>query len=133
LLKKLTNEELQILYDSQAEINQLEKQLNDLQIKEHQHLENKEEDDENIQLVHKPQGEENTYSSGEEKMTNTNGKYLDALARLLTGNETCVAVCLHQGRLLITSNLESPRYAEEYLEILQRFVNNQSSDNCEKP
>ncbi|CAI2190638.1 4011_t:CDS:10 [Funneliformis geosporum] len=59
-------------------------------------------------------------------------KSLDTLTRLLTGNETCVAVCYYREKLFIASNREKVEYAKEYLGKLRNFVNDNSSENYEK-
>jgi len=54
-------------------------------------------------------------------------KYLDTLARLLKEkNDVCLAVCYHNGRLLIASNREKATYAENYLLALQKFAKKES-------
>lgn len=48
-------------------------------------------------------------------------KNLDALARLLTYDETCVAVCCIDKQLVIASNRQSPEYAKAYLPLLKAY------------
>ncbi len=47
-------------------------------------------------------------------------KNLDSLARLVTGEETCAAVCHTKDRLLVSSNKSEPRYAKQYFQILKQ-------------
>jgi hypothetical protein len=61
-----------------------------------------------------------------------NEKFLDTLARLLTGNETCVAVCYHQEKLFIASNRGKVEYAKEYLGKLRDFFKDNSFESYKK-
>jgi hypothetical protein len=59
-------------------------------------------------------------------------RQLDTLARLLVGDEVCVAVCHHENKLLIASNKVKPEYAKEYLKKLQTFALKQNHESCEE-
>jgi hypothetical protein len=48
--------------------------------------------------------------------------HLNCLARLFTGNETCVAVFFDGERLFITSNKKSPKHAKDYIKVLRKFI-----------
>ncbi|WNE40870.1 MAG: hypothetical protein mread185_000327 [Mycoplasmataceae bacterium] len=61
---------------------------------------------------------ENIYSS----------EHLDILARLLTGNERCVAICFYEGNLLLANNSSFLIYSKHYLEKLRDFLSTPSSD-----
>lgn len=55
----------------------------------------------------------------------SNGKeYLDIIARIFTGNETCVATFFDGRELFIASNRKKPKHAKFYLKFLRRFLNN---------
>jgi len=56
---------------------------------------------------------------------------LDCLARLMTSNETCIAVCEIDGKLLVASNQSSPSYAKEYIPKLQVYLNDPKNDTYE--
>jgi len=72
-------------------------------------------------------------STTKKKVLMSREVYLDTLARLLTGKETCAAFCYHGGKLFVASNEKQPRYAKTHLEILRNLVNNnQFSQNYEK-
>jgi hypothetical protein len=47
---------------------------------------------------------------------------LDVLARLLTGDETCVAICYFKNSLLIASNRVAPEFAKNYISILRQYL-----------
>jgi len=48
--------------------------------------------------------------------------HLNYLARLFTGNETCVAVFFNGERLFIASNKKSPKHAKDYIKVLRKLV-----------
>ena len=67
--------------------------------------------------------------------TANQSKYLDTLARLLTGkDDTCVAICYdkEKEKILVASNRKEPEYAKLYLATLASFVENQTTTNYEK-
>jgi hypothetical protein len=47
---------------------------------------------------------------------------LDSLARLLTGDETCAAICYFNNQLIIASNRKTPEYAKKYLKLLKDYI-----------
>jgi len=57
------------------------------------------------------------------KPSRNESNYLDCLARLLKGTETCVAVFFDGEKLLIASNKKRPKHAEYYIEKLSTFIN----------
>jgi len=59
-------------------------------------------------------------------------EHLNCLARLFTGKEVCVAICCHEGKLLVASNRREPKYAKEYMKKLQNFARNPSVVNYEE-
>ncbi|KLL03792.1 MAG: hypothetical protein MRERV_33c007 [Mycoplasmataceae bacterium RV_VA103A] len=77
--------------------------------------------------VEKEQGWTNV--STKKTFTLQEEKNLDTLARLLTGEETCVAVFLSsEDQLIIASNRQRPTYAPEYLELLRKFIKDSIED-----
>jgi hypothetical protein len=59
--------------------------------------------------------------------------YFDTLARLLTGKETCVAVCYHRSKLYISSNKNKPEHAKEKIKLIRNIIDNkQLSANYEE-
>ncbi len=59
-------------------------------------------------------------------------KNLDVLARLLTFDETCTAI-MHDGRqLLVSSNRDSPKYAQKYLPFLRDYINSPFRESYER-
>jgi hypothetical protein len=58
-----------------------------------------------------------------------NEKNLDSLAALLTGEETCAAVCHDGNNLLIASNESGPKYAKQYLPLLKKYIDSPFKKN----
>ena len=60
--------------------------------------------------------------------------YLDFLASLLIGNETCAAICLNKKRLLVSCNGDKvdKKVKDVFFRDLADFANNQTTENCEK-
>ncbi|KLL02733.1 MAG: hypothetical protein MRERV_73c001 [Mycoplasmataceae bacterium RV_VA103A] len=66
------------------------------------------------------------------EISNTQHLCLDTLARLLTGDETCVAIHYSEKEMLIASNSSEPLYAKRFLIFLSKFIETQSGENYEK-
>jgi hypothetical protein len=86
----------------------IQDEFSELIIKLHQ----TERDDEKVKASTEPY-----YSLDLEELAN-----LDSLARLLTGDETCVAVCHIRDKFFVSSNNEIPEYARGYLPLLTNYI-----------
>lgn len=83
-----------------------------------------------IRLSERDQDGEHKHSSVEPRVDGDKDlRYLDSLARLMTSNEKCVAVCKPGGELLVASNSELPEYAKTYINILQAYLNEPNKEN----
>lgn len=97
LLKKIAHDQIKNLISEKEELLSLEKKLN-----------------------------ANNNSNDNNFLDSSQDKYLDILARLLTGNEKCVALCFFENNLVISNCNNTLSHAKLYLEILENFISKPS-------